>query len=266
MKKYRHLKKLVILGLFLYTPFCSMAWGLLGHRIVGEIADGYLTKKARKSIADILGNESLAMCSNWADFIRSDSNYNYLASWHYINIPAGLGKNELIARLEADTLTDAYTKINFLAKELKNKLLPQADKVLYLRMLVHLVGDVHQPLHAGRPEDLGGNKIKVLWFNEPYNLHQLWDDVLISFQKLSYTEYAEAINFTSKPQRAALQAEPVSHWFYNSYLAAEKIYSDVKTNEDKLGYQYNFKYKSLLDEQLLKAGIHLAGILNSIFK
>jgi hypothetical protein len=119
---------------------------------------------------------------------------------------------------------------------------------------------------VGRPDDLGGNKIRVLWFNDPYNLHQVWDDVLVSFQKLSYTEYAGAINFVSKEQKVTWQAEPVSQWFYDSYLVAEKIYSDVRGNEDKLGYQYNFKYKATLEAQLLKGGVRLAGILNAIFK
>lgn len=265
-KRFYFIKVLAAGLLIFHIPFQSMAWGLLGHRIVGEIADSYLTPKARKGISGILGNESVAMSSNWADFIRSDSSYNYLAPWHYVNLNAGLTKNEVIEKLESDSSVNAYTKIIFLQKELRNQLLPQADKVLYLKMLIHLVGDVHQPLHIGRPEDLGGNKIRVLWFNEPYNLHQLWDDVLIGFQKLSYTEYAKAINFTTKVEKKQLEAEPVSTWFYHSYTVAEKIYADVKGNEDKLGYQYNFKYKTILEEQLLQAGIHLAGILNSIFK
>ena len=260
------IKRLTVFIAFFYLPYQSMAWGLLGHRIVGEIADSYLTKKAKRSVAVILGNESIAMCSNWADFIKSDSNYNYLSNWHYVNLKAGLSQNEVISSLESDTATNAYTKINFLAAALKNKQLPQSDKILYLRMLIHLVGDVHQPLHVGRPEDLGGNRIKVLWFNDPYNLHQVWDDVLISFQKLSYTEYVAAINYTTNEQRKTWQQEPVSLWFFQSYQVAEKIYADVKGTEDKLGYQYNFKYKSILDEQLLKAGVHLAGMLNEIFK
>ena len=265
MNNKQSLKKIFILLLAFYIPFQSMAWGLLGHRIVGEIADSYLTKKSKKAIEAILGNETLAMCSNWADFIKSDPSYNYLSNWHYINLKSGLSQNEVITQLEADTSTNAYTKINFLAKALKNKDLAQADKVLYLRMLIHLAGDVHQPMHVGRPDDLGGNKVRVMWFNESYNLHQIWDDVLISFQKLSYTEYVTAINFTGKDQRKTWLHEPISLWFYNSYQVAEKIYADVKGTEDKLSFQYNFKYKSTLDEQLLKGGVHLAGLLNEIF-
>ncbi len=259
------LKKITIALLLCYLPFQGMAWGLLGHRIVGEIADRHLTKKARKAIAGILGNESPAISSNWADFVKSDSNYNYLSNWHYINLKAGMSQQEVISYLEKDTATNAYTRINFMATALKDKNLPQADKLLYLRMLIHLVGDIHQPLHVGRPDDLGGNRIRVLWFNESYNLHQLWDDVLVSFQKLSYTEYATAINYVTKEQIKNLQQEPVKLWFYNSYQIAEKIYGDVAGKEDKIGYAYNFKYKSIMEQQLLLAGVHLAGMLNEIF-
>jgi hypothetical protein len=258
--------RLLVMMFVVYLPIQSMAWGMLGHRIVGEIADQYLTKKARKGIAAILGNESVAMSSNWADFIKSDPAYNYLSNWHYINIASGKTEQEVIQLLEADTATNAYTKIIFLSNDLKKKEVSSSDKILYLRMLIHLVGDVHQPLHVGRPEDQGGNKVRVLWFNEPKNLHQVWDTELISSQNLSYTEYAKAINFVSKDQRKVWQQQKASFWFYDSYLIAEKIYADVKGPEEKLGYQYNFKYKAIAEEQMLKAGVRLAGLLNEIFE
>lgn len=258
------IKKLVLLGLFLYLPFCSMAWGVLGHRIIGQIADCYLTKTAKREIYKILGNESVAMTSNWPDFIKSDPTYSYLSPWHYINLKAGLTETALKAYLATDSATDAYTKLNWLTQQLKNKNLEQDKKVLYLRLVIHIVGDLHQPLHTGRYEDKGGNKIKVTWFKEPYNLHQVWDERLIDFQQLSYTEYAAAINHTTKAQRKLWQAEPVSEWIWQSYQLAEKIYSDIKPDE-KLGYQYNFKYIASVNEQLLKGGIHLAGLLNEIF-
>lgn len=263
--KMRSVKKLAIILICIYMPVHSMAWGLLGHRIVGQIADSYLTKKAKRGIEAILGNESVAMSSNWPDFIKSDPAYKYLSNWHYVNIKQGMTQAEVISILEKDTSTNAYTKINWLKSELKRKDIPAADKQMYLRLLIHLVGDIHQPLHIGRPDDLGGNKIRVLWFNDPYNLHQIWDEVLIDFQQLSYTEYATAINFTTKQQRAAWQQLPMSQWFFESYQIAEQIYGDVKGTEDKLGFQYNFKYKAILEAQLLKGGVRLAGILNEIF-
>jgi hypothetical protein len=259
------IKKTLLLGLFLYLPFCSMAWGVLGHRIVGQIADSYLTKHTKKEIYKILGNESIAMTSNWPDFIKSDPAYDYLDTWHYINLKGGLSEEFVKNYLATDTVTDAYTKINWLTVQLKNKDLEQDKKILYLRLLVHIVGDIHQPMHVGRFEDRGGNSIKLLWLNGPTNLHSVWDSKLIDFQQLSYTEYATAINYTTKQQRAAWQAEPVSDWVWQSYEYAQKIYADIKP-DDKLSYQYNFKYIGIVNQQLLKGGVHLAGLLNEIFR
>jgi len=257
-------KKLISLNLFLYIPFCSMAWGVLGHRIIAQIADSYLTKNTKQQLYKILGSESIAIASNWSDFIKSDPAFDYLDRWHYINLKAGLTETELKTYLASDTVTDAYTKINWLTTELKNKELDQEKKILYLRILIHIAGDLHQPMHTGRFDDLGGNKIKVSWFKDSYNLHQIWDSKLIDFQQLSYSEYTAAINHTTKEQRKTWQAEPVSEWVWQSYQQVENIYADIKP-DDKLSYQYNFKYIAILNQQLLIGGIHLAGLLNEIF-
>ncbi len=261
----KHIKKLGIIIFFFCLSFQSIAWGMLGHRIVGEIADSYLSKKAKKEIYKILGTESIAMSSNWADFIKSDPAYGYLYNWHFINFNSGLSQLQFQSYLDTDTATDAYTRINFMVAELKKKDLPQDKKILYLRMLIHVVGDIHQPMHVGRLEDLGGNKIRVLWFRDSANLHQVWDDRLINHQQLSYTEYATAINHTSKQQVSQWQAEPLGSWLFQSYQLAQKIYSDIKTPDQRLDYKYNFNYLDTLNNQLLKGGVHLAGLLNEIF-
>lgn len=258
------LKRIAIFFFVFYLPVQSMAWGVIGHRVVGDIAESYLSSNAKKEIKILLGTETIGMASNWMDFIRSDSNFRYLSTWHYINLKGGLSQIEFNSLLDIDTATNAYTKILFVSKELKNKGLSRDTRAKYLRILIHLVGDIHQPLHVGRPEDLGGNKIKVLWFNENVNLHQVWDERIVNFQQLSYTEYVRAINHTTRSQIKAWQKESLAQWFWDSYQHAEKIYSDVKPDE-KLGYNYNFKYIALVNQQLLKGGVHLAGLLNEIF-
>ncbi|MEO6406392.1 MAG: S1/P1 nuclease [Ferruginibacter sp.] len=259
-------KYLLIISLFWGLPFNGYSWGLLGHRIVGQVAETYLTPRAKASVLKILGTESMAMASNWPDFIKSDTAYNYLSTWHYVNIKQGLNWDEVKNFLDTNATANAYNRINFLVKELKSNNVDIESKRMYLRILIHLVGDIHQPLHVGRPEDRGGNNIKVLWFSTPYNLHQIWDQVLINFQQLSYTEYATAINHPTASKIKMWQKETLAQWFYQSYNVANKIYADVKEPDQKLDYQYNFKYLSVLDEQLLKGGVRLAGLLNSIFK
>ena len=261
MKLIRNL--LFVLALSL--PASTFAWGVLGHRITAQIADSYLTSKARRQIMAILGTESMAMTSNWADFIRSDQSYSFLSPWHYINLKDSLSEAQIDNYLAKDTATDVYTKLNFVIEQLKNKQLEQDKKVLYLRVLIHLVGDVHQPMHTARPEDLGGNRINVQWFNQPTNLHAVWDEKLIEFQQLSYTEYVAAINVTTKQQRLDWQKQPMNQWVNESYVLSRQIYSEIKQPDQKLSYRYNFDHVQQLNDRLLKGGVRLAGILNGIF-
>ncbi|RYG54789.1 MAG: S1/P1 Nuclease [Chitinophagaceae bacterium] len=257
------MKKLLCLLLILF-PFAGFSWGVLGHRIVGEVAESYLSSKAKSKIKHILGNESIAMSSTWADFIKSDSTYNYISSWHYDNFPSALTKDAFYKYLEEDTTEGAFSAFKFLKSELKKKDLPLHKQAMYLKLLIHIVGDMHQPLHMGREEDLGGNRIRVMWFNDNVNLHQVWDEKLVNFQQLSYTEYENAINHTTSAQRKQWANAPVEEWLYESYQCAQKIYAGVSP-EQKLGYRYNFDHIAMLNEQLLKGGVRLAGVLNEIY-
>lgn len=261
----KFVKMLLPSFLLLALPFSSGAWGLLGHRIIGEIADNYLTPKAKKEIQQILGNESLAMATNWADFIKSDPVYKYLGNWHYINFKSGLTDKEIRTNLQTDTATDAYTKLNFLIKELKNPKLASDKKLFYLRMLVHIAGDLQQPMHVGHLDDQGGNAVKLEWFNKPTNLHSLWDEQLIAFQELSYTEYVKAINHTTQNQRASWKKQSIADWISESYVIAAGLYKEIEQSGSKLSYRYNFDHIKTVDAQLLKGGVRLAAILNQIF-
>jgi hypothetical protein len=268
--RLRFWKSVFLVAIVFYIPLQSMAWGVLGHRIVAEIADSYLTAKARAEIKKILGTESLAMTSNWPDFIKSDTNFRYLNSWHYINFKKGLSRQQLNDELtnlsKKDSVGDAYTAINFLVKELKKKNLPKDKKIMYLRLLVHIVGDIHQPLHVSPEGSTGGNDIKLTWFGTNSNLHRVWDEHLIEFQQLSYTEYVKAINHTTLSERNKLQQQPLSQWLYDSYVIAQDLQNEITEQNPKLSYRYNFDHIRTLDQQLLIGGVHLAGLLNEIFK
>ncbi len=261
----KFLKRIIFFISFFPLPFHSFGWGVLGHRIVGEIAESYLTPKAKIEVQKILGTESIAMSSNWADFIKSDSAYDSLYNWHFINLEPGLTSKQVQSYLQKDTSADIFTKTNFLIKELKNKQLSMDKKRMYLKLLIHFAGDIHQPLHAAHREDLGGNRVKVLWFNNSTNLHAVWDESLINFQQLSYTEYTNAINHTSQKQRFAWQKQSISEWVIESYQIAEQLYNEIKQPDQKLSYRYNYDHIQMLNERLVKAGVRLAGLLNELF-
>ena len=119
--KTSFLKKLLLGIALFYVPVQAMAWGTNGHRICGQIAESYLTPKAKAAVKAILGNESIALASNWADFIKSDPAYSYLSAWHYVDLNKAYTYPELVEFLNQDTNVDAYTKLNFLIGELKKK-------------------------------------------------------------------------------------------------------------------------------------------------
>jgi nuclease S1 len=259
------IRRFCFIALCSWVPILSFAWGVTGHRVVGEIAYRHLTPAARQKVQAILGNTSIAISANWADFVRSDPKFSYLTPWHYINFTDGLTQDQLYTLLRADTGTDVYTKIQFTIRQLKNENLPKDEQAIYLKMLIHMVGDVHQPMHAGRSADYGGNKIGIIWMKDTTNLHRVWDDDLINFQQLSYTEYTEMIDHVTTDQRQQWDKAPIEQWVFESYTISQQLYSEIKDNYQKLSYKYNFDHIDTLNERLLKAGIRLAGVLNEIF-
>ncbi len=262
----RNLKKLILACAFIYAPIAANAWGVIGHRIVGEIAESYLNPNARKAVKQILGNETLAMSANWADLIKSDSTFKYLNSWHYVNLPEGLDKKAVSSYLDTFDEPNIYSKTNEMIAMLKNPKTSANDKVFALRILVHLMGDMHQPMHTARKEDLGGNRINVMWFGQRSNLHRVWDEQLIDFQQLSYTEYTKAINFATPLQLATWNKASIKDCVYESYEVCNKIYATGIKKEDKLTYNYNFDWINTVNEQLLKGGVRLANVINEIYK
>ncbi|WP_316798965.1 S1/P1 nuclease [Pedobacter frigidisoli] len=252
-------------GLIAYLPLQANAWGMIGHRVVGEIADSYLTAKARKAVQAILGSESIAMSANWGDFIKSDSTYNYLYNWHFVNLPGGLDKQGVYNILETEKAPNLYNKIVELTAVLKKPGSTASEKQLALRMLIHMAGDLCQPMHVAHKEDLGGNRVSVLWFNEKSNLHRVWDEQLIEYQQLSYTEYTKAINHPSAVQLYNWRNTSLKDCIYESYQVCSKIYDYTKPDA-KLSYRYNFDWVGTLNEQLLKGGVRLAQMLNTIYK
>lgn len=256
---------LVILGASMLMPQRAAAWGTLGHRITGLIAERYLTPKAKKAVRAILGDTTVAIAGDWADFIRSDSAFKFADPWHYIDVEDGLNYAEMQAYLQKDTTINGYTRLQFLTDRLKHKQLPLDSQRFYLRMLIHIAEDLHQPMHVSRAADQGGNRTKVMWFNEPANLHSVWDSKLINFQQLSYTEYANVIDHPTKQQVSEWQQQPVHQWLFDTYLITQQLYSEITEPDQKLGYRYNFDHIAIVNRQLLKGGVQLAALLNRIF-
>lgn len=235
-------------------------WGPTGHRATGKIAEKHLSKRAKKQIDKLLNGQSLAFVSTYADQIKSDKKYNDFYSWHYINM--GLDENYVTA--EKNPKGDLVTGINTCIAVLKDKNSAQEDKVFYLKMLVHFIADLHQPLHIGQREDKGGNGIKVKWFGRKTNLHTVWDSKMIEEWNMSYVELANNAKKLSKSQVKELQKGSLVAWVDEVHQITKKVYASAKDG-DNLRYRYSYDYFETVRNQLQIGGIRLAKILNDIF-
>jgi len=240
------------------------AWGTTGHRVIAEIAERNLSKKAKKELKKIIGNQQLAYWANWPDFIKSDPTWKFADGWHYVNMPGDLNRLAFNQELNNSTDENLYKRALLLIEELKSNTLTLEEKQQKLYFLIHMIGDAHQPLHIGRSEDLGGNRVKVEWFRKPMNLHSLWDSALVDFDKYSYTEYATVLDIHDKAYNQNLVQGSLEDWIFDSYSIANVLYNSVEENEN-LSYRYHFDFKDTVEEQLLKGGLRLAKLLNEIY-
>ncbi len=255
------MKKYLFLGVFLVAlSIESFAWGQNGHRVVGQLAEWHLNKRAKKNIAALLGHETLPMVANWMDEIRADQKYNHTAPCHYLTVEDGKEYDPSIQEKGGN----AYEQTLKIIASLKNGSLSQEEELEYLKMLVHLVGDLHQPLHVGRGDDRGGNDVEVYYFNKKTNLHSVWDTKMIEGQNLSFTEMAQHLNARAdKHTVKKLQSADLSEWLKQAQSYRPMVY-DLPDN-NRLYYEYGYKYFYVVEDRLLAAGIRLAGILNDIY-
>ncbi|GAA4319151.1 S1/P1 nuclease [Christiangramia aestuarii] len=236
-------------------------WGKTGHRATAEIAEKHLTENAKEAIDELLGGYGLAFVANYADDIKSDPEYRKYGPWHYVNISPEADKYKIE---EASKKGDLVQAIRKCVAALKDKETSKEQKEFYLKMLVHFVGDLHQPFHTGHAEDKGGNDIQVRWFNDGSNIHRVWDSEMINFYQMSYTELAINTKDLSKKEIKEIKKGKLLDWVYESREMAEDLYAGVQ-NGEKLGYSYMYEHMPTVLNQLQKGGIRLAKILNEIY-
>lgn len=248
----------VLFVCLVFTSSTALAWGPTGHRVTGWVAEKYLNKKARKKLESVLKGQSLAMLSTWMDEVRSDSNYRHMDDWHWVTIPDKTSYGETSKNPNGDLIMT----IERVVKELKEGKLTEFEEVEKLKILIHLVGDIHQPLHVGSKNDRGGNDVKVFWFKNESNLHRVWDSDMIDDSKLSYTELAQSLETPDESHVVAWQTKSVREWAAENRSYDEQVYT---VGNGRLGYAYTYQNFSVVRLRLLQAGVRLAGLLNEIY-
>lgn len=239
----------------------NLFWGQTGHRVVGEIAYNHLTNKAKRNLEKLMKNEGLAMISTYADEIKSDRKYDKFKPWHYVNFKDG----DTYETSKKNPKGDLVVGIEKCKEVISDPNSSEEDKIFYLKLLVHLVGDLHQPLHIGRGEDRGGNDIKVKWFwSTKTNLHSVWDTRMIESYNMTYSELSDNLNKFSKKQIEAIQKGSVLDWVNETRVLTMKVYKSAKPGQN-LNYRYMYDHFDTVKKQLQKGGLRLAKLLNELF-
>lgn len=235
-------------------------WGATGHRTIGEIASTYIKGKTKRKIADLLDGQSLALVSTFGDDIKSDKKYREFYTWHYINMSFDVRYEDS----EKNPSGDLVTGIEKCKSVILDKTSSKQDKAFYLKLLVHLIGDLHQPMHVGQKEDKGGNDIQVQWFGKGTNLHSVWDSKMIEHYNMTYTELAANTNEISKDEVLRFQQGSIVDWVNETQSYAIEVYGSAEVGEN-LRYEYMYTNFELARTQLQKGGIRLAKVLNELF-
>lgn len=254
-------KNIFTLSLLFITVFAS-AYDAVGHRIIADIAYQNLTKKAKKQCDKVLGVHGIIYQATWADEVRSDKKYDYSYKWHYQNLKDSMTSADLKTLLENPTSEGEH--LFYAINLMKDRLKKDANDAEALKFLVHFVGDLHQPMHLGRADDLGGNKVTMNWFGKNTNIHAVWDGQITDSKNMSYSEFSAYLQDKFNPRKAEFQKFSVLQSVEASYAIRSAIYGYDKSNTNN--YHYVYRFANDLDEMLYRGGIQLANILNDIYK
>ena len=259
-------------------PAPAFAWGKTGHRVIAAIADTQLSGLARAHVEQILGpGESLDEAATWPDEMRSAPEpfwQKTATPWHYVTVNGTIYDH-------APPEGDALEALNHFRTVLQDPSASIADKQLALRFIVHLVGDLHQPLHVGKCCDRGGNDVKVTFFGKPTNLHALWDSQLVDDEQLSFTEMAAKLERHINPEDVVKWWDTNPRdWISESAEIRDTVYptkgdmpkpakgKKVKKSEPvlpDLSYSYVYRFTPVMERRLSQGGVRLAAYLNALF-
>lgn len=251
MKKHIFLFIIILAGnLKLYS------WSKDGHQIVAQVAKHYLSKPIIDSVQKYLDTLSFEEAANWMDNLRGKSEYDYLKPWHYVNIP----KDKTYVVTEKPNIIN---QLQFAIDNLKNKKqLTRAEISFNLKVIFHLVGDIHQPLHCGYYDDKGGNSIELTCMDHKDNLHHVWDKSMIENLKISADTCLVYANKLKRKTKKKIQKTPITSWVEESRLLLPAVYSFSSSTIDQ---NYMNQNKQVIIKQLSYAGLRLSYVLNLVF-
>lgn len=262
----RRFALVVFVSCLLMAP-AAMAWGLLGHRVVAALAWRQMTPAARAAATKLLASghaDSLVDVASWADHLRHDSAHQRLwkrtRRMHYINFSSS--DCQYKPQRQCRNGECVVAAIEHYEAILGNRDLPASQRLRALKFVVHFIGDIHQPLHAGYKHDAGGNFYQVHFEGEGSNLHRVWDSGLIDTRGMTWKNYANFLAAEGPVKLPSVESgvAPPVQWAEESCRITRRIYP----SGHKIGQAYVDKYLPTADHRLREAGARLAKTLNRI--
>jgi hypothetical protein len=261
----------VFLFLSMFAVESASGWGAVGHKTIATIAEQMLLPQTKQRLDEILNGRSLADVSVWADTLRQTPQWNFTGPFHYEGVSEGddylgslkaLTPNQqkkggvVVAILECER---TFTDPNSNAQEREDA----------LKFLIHFIGDIHQPLHAGRPEDRGGNDIKLNWNQKDTNLHAVWDSQILAIghpgmlgsgasSEIAYAKFLKAKFANLNVAQAKL--EDPNLWVDESL----EILPDAYKFKGETPNKYTARFIENLDLRVYLAGLRMAHFLNEM--
>lgn len=254
------------LATLLLLPAQALAWGAQGHRLVARIAEPRLTADARAEVERLLALEpgaTLASIAPWADQLRAEDPDlgRRSARWHYVNMAEdGCNYDQPKHCPDGNCVIEA---LKAQGNRLADTDLPDVERLQALKFIVHFVGDMHQPMHAGYGHDRGGNDHQVQFDGRGTNLHSLWDSGMFNALKLDDERYLQRLLAlpANDAATASLHADTTA-WAEDSCRIATRpgVYPSRRT----LGERYAAEWRPVAEVQLQLAGERLAALLNNL--
>jgi len=256
--KTKKLQYALVPVLLLGITFNSFGWGKVGHHIIVDVAKSYVSKSVHDSVTKYLGDMSWGSAATWMDEMRSDKQYDYFKQWHYINVDNGGQYDSTIANGNNVVKQLGVAIINL---QNRSKLTPEQIN-LNIKILFHLMGDLHQPLHVGYGTDRGGNDVKVMYNGKQFSLHRIWDTDIIESKKTTAEDVMGLLSKTPKRKIKKIVRGDIVQWFNQSRESMNVVYS----NTDVITEDYIDRCYPIIENQLFDGGVRLGKVLDDIFK
>ncbi len=268
----KHFLMMAIFALSSLVTSQAWSWGALAHKASAKVAWNFLDQQSKDKITEILDGGTIADAAVWPDAIRANPEWKFTIWYHFEKAPDNFTYLDNLKRQDDRTRKlGGLLEALYVAEEtLKDSKATKIDKANALKFVVHFVGDIHQPLHTGRIEDNGGNKIPIKWLGFDTNLHSIWDSQMIylayknQFYDLSADQsqiYANALltkfkDFKPTPDLFVRYDD----WMHESMIPR----ADAYKYKDESEQDYTNRFIDIVDKRVYLAGLRIAFMMKRL--